>query len=92
MPFGANSMVTIASAPSKIRYQVQSIRKVVLQRVREKKLGSRTSPFTRFGIQLYYALLTAIPLRHRQLHHVEMIKSSDALFIGYCARLRQGGA
>jgi hypothetical protein len=31
-------------------------------------------------------------LRHRQLHHVEMIKSCDALFIGYCAWLRQEGA
>jgi hypothetical protein len=36
---------------------------------------------------LYYALLTTILLRHRQLHYVEMIKSSDALSIGYCAKV-----
>jgi hypothetical protein len=53
---------------------------------------SGTSPFTRFGIQFYHALLTTILLRHRQLHHMGMIKSSDALFIGRCARQHQGGA
>jgi hypothetical protein len=39
---------------------------------------------------LYYALWTTILIQHRQLHHVGMIKSSDALFVGRCARLRQG--
>jgi hypothetical protein len=29
-----------------------------------------TSPFIRFGIQLYHAFLTTILLRHGQLHHV----------------------
>jgi hypothetical protein len=31
---------------------------------------SGTSPFIRFGIQLYHAFLTTILLRHGQLHHV----------------------
>jgi hypothetical protein len=56
-----------------------------------RSIGSN-SPFTRFGIQLYDAVLRTILLRHCQLHHVRMIKFSDALFIGRCAKLRQAGA
>jgi len=54
--------------------------------------NSSQLPFTRLGIQLYHALLTTILPQHRQLHHVGMIKFSDALFIGRCTKLRQGGA
>ena len=40
-----------------------------------------TSPFIRFGIQLYDAFLTTVLLRHGQLHHVGMITFSDALLL-----------
>jgi hypothetical protein len=48
-----------------------------------------TSPFIRFGIQLYHAFLITILLRHGQLHHAGMITFADALFIGRCNKLRQ---
>ena len=51
-----------------------------------------TSPFIRFGIQMYDAFLTTILLRHGQLHHVGMITFSDALFIGRSTKLPQGRA
>ena len=39
-------------------------------RSRDELQEAGTSPFIRFGIQLYHAFLTTILLRHGQLHHV----------------------
>ena len=60
-----------------------------------KRVGHCKSAFgtsARFGIQLYDAFLTTILHRHDQLHHVGDRHVSDALFIGRCTKLRQGGA
>jgi hypothetical protein len=54
-----------------------------------EKLGRENHPFIRLAIRLYDPLLTTILLRLRQLHHVRMVKLSDALFICRCAKTRR---
>ncbi|KJC56911.1 hypothetical protein UP10_31830 [Bradyrhizobium sp. LTSPM299] len=54
-----------------------------------KKLEAGTFPFVRFGIQVSDAFLTAILLRHGQLHHVAMYMFFDAFSVGRCTKLRR---
>jgi hypothetical protein len=82
-------MITIAFAVARVFAPPSRNSSQLLLRARVK---NGPSPFTRFGIQLYYGPLTTVVLRHRQLHDAVMIKSADAFFVGRCAGCVKEGA
>jgi hypothetical protein len=57
--------------PTRVRLKTNpEIRRSYCTQQGRRNWEEETSPFIRFGIQLYHAFLTAILLWHGQLHHV----------------------